>query len=1091
MSDGNTEEVWEEMDTRSRSQDSGGEYSDGNEAEDENLQNLAPEAQFEAAVRNHGLERFLELNPDTFEQTEFPTAIVKAVQEMWQTWTSGPEGREARGEAFYTQLFDAAPSLQIVFKSPKAVMAMRFMTGLGSLISVMGKPSALFTTVEGMGFRHLDIDVTGVRAGFFREALMDTIDEGLGENFTLLARVGIHALLNYAGSAFCFVRREYAGRISTILKSWSIVQKANIEEVEVNAEGEESGEIENAEVEHVENVKVEESMQDTKTSGATMNRESGEKENREMKVPTTFNEMLLFNASVMGFGSSSWMNIVLVQWDDIVKNVANFSRLQEECDVMSLVLAKYKGKIELPEFKAVTLASLRSLLPQEWDSDHEVAWGWLWENVEGLLKNMLGKPKLQEHALERFFGNLPPEEAVMLQRQLFPAFFELAPAGQDFLKQSATRINFIADKVLAMSLEMYRSPRRMVEEISAVGLRHVGYAVPTEMFPPFVSASVALMQRFTTEELVVQAFRWSLALIAKILVRTISEGSTLVMKAINTNQKSTLKKAMDVCPRGQRASELLSISVGTQSISPFYWSIDSGALVCAQTILEDLLTIRADRDVYYYGCDHLFTRHPEVIQRLCLSAPTLLPTLLDGLIWRSRQTKEGMRRVNYYVKHLIQDLEGNVSPNLECLVTHGDPQTIRFPAVVLFSDILWSRVASYKFLASKIYFLVILAVFITGQCALFRHTGPQTLEEDVVMLTCRSINYLGSLPKLFISQIKHFFADIRNGDIGRVCGLPIPTYLLNFQESASLMLLCILVIMALQEPFFWCLSENYGVTQSCKAAEERKDFYSVCAFLAMMLYWGLLTDLAIFSMKISSYVLVCGRVAGEVGLFLIALIFLLLAFSTAISALYYEMPEKAGAAVWLEELTSMSLRMYPQDSYQWLVSSSVIITVPVCIFLFIVFIFMANLLVAQLAQSYHDAYSNMQGYARLNRASITATTVQAVPRKKWSAFLSSLRLDEQLEFNEGDVGLSGGIQVQEHANAHPVTEDIIKRFGGSTAPSAPWPREIAMEEEEEDKLGKLEKRLAKMVKSQTKRRREGSTSEGSSGPSMGSSKTSE
>ena len=28
---------------------------------------------------------------------------------------------------------------------------------------------------------------------------------------------------------------------------------------------------------------------------------------------------------------------------------------------------------------------------------------------------------------------------------------------------------------------------------------------------------------------------------------------------------------------GQRAGDLLSITVGTQSISPFYWSIDSGA----------------------------------------------------------------------------------------------------------------------------------------------------------------------------------------------------------------------------------------------------------------------------------------------------------------------------------------------------------------------------------------------------------------------------------------------------------------------------------------------------------------------------------
>ena len=45
----------------------------------------------------------------------------------------------------------------------------------------------------------------------------------------------------------------------------------------------------------------------------------------------------------------------------------------------------------------------------------------------------------------------------------------------------------------------------------------------------------------------------------------------------------------------------------------------------------------------------------------------------------------------------------------------------------------------------------------------------------------------------------------------------------------------------------------------------------------MILYWTLLLDLAIFSMRISAYVLVCGRVAGEVGLFLIALVLLLLA----------------------------------------------------------------------------------------------------------------------------------------------------------------------------------------------------------------------
>lgn len=28
----------------------------------------------------------------------------------------------------------------------------------------------------------------------------------------------------------------------------------------------------------------------------------------------------------------------------------------------------------------------RSLAPKDWDTEHEVAWNWLWENVERILK---------------------------------------------------------------------------------------------------------------------------------------------------------------------------------------------------------------------------------------------------------------------------------------------------------------------------------------------------------------------------------------------------------------------------------------------------------------------------------------------------------------------------------------------------------------------------------------------------------------------------------------------------------------------------------------------------------------------------------
>ena len=42
----------------------------------------------------------------------------------------------------------------------------------------------------------------------------------------------------------------------------------------------------------------------------------------------------------------------------------------------------------------------------------------------------------------------------------------------------------------AMTLDMYCAPRHMVDDVSALGLRHVGYGVPTELFSPHVAACV-------------------------------------------------------------------------------------------------------------------------------------------------------------------------------------------------------------------------------------------------------------------------------------------------------------------------------------------------------------------------------------------------------------------------------------------------------------------------------------------------------------------------------------------------------------------------------------------------------------------------
>merc|ERR1719210_142236 len=382
---------------------------------------------------------------------------------------------------------------------------------------------------------------------------------------------------------------------------------------------------------------------------------------KNTSVPKTYNEMFLFNAAVMGFGQNTWMNEVLASFDTIVCNVSNSYRLQEECDVLSLRIAKYKGSINLAEYKAVMLASLRSLVPKDWNSAHEVAWGWLWENVERMIKALMGKPAQQEKALEKLWKSLDENSQALVRREIYAKFFALAPAGQDYFKQSTTRLHFIADKVVAMTLEIYKDPKKMVEEISAHGLRHVGYGIPTELFGSFVTACVQVVRTLTNDDQAEEAFRWSLNLISRILTRVITEGSTIVMKAINANSGKMLKKAVSCAPRGKRAVWMLNIQVGTQSISPLMWAIETGSLEAAKAIIVDLLTIRADRDRYYYGVDTLFERHPDIIKVLSTGAPALMPLFLDGLVWRSRIAERGKRRVNYYVKHLMVDSSGSFS----------------------------------------------------------------------------------------------------------------------------------------------------------------------------------------------------------------------------------------------------------------------------------------------------------------------------------------------------------------------------------------------------------------------------------------------
>ncbi|CAE7810230.1 unnamed protein product, partial [Symbiodinium sp. CCMP2456] len=92
-----------------------------------------------------------------------------------------------------------------------------------------------------------------------------------------------------------------------------------------------------------------------------------------------------------------------------------------------------------------------------------------------------------EPSLSGVYDAMSAGRFLKIKKEFFTAFFEVAPVGQNYFKQSLTRLLFIADKVLFFSLEMLRQPKKMVSEMSALGLKHVGFGIPTDLFTPFIS----------------------------------------------------------------------------------------------------------------------------------------------------------------------------------------------------------------------------------------------------------------------------------------------------------------------------------------------------------------------------------------------------------------------------------------------------------------------------------------------------------------------------------------------------------------------------------------------------------------------------
>jgi hemoglobin-like flavoprotein len=95
---------------------------------------------------------------------------------------------EVAGALFYERLFAANPSFRPLFKNDMRIQGVKLMTMLAMVVYNLPEPGQVMPTIHDLAVRHVEYGVKLADYDALREALLWTLEQALGEDFTPAAR---------------------------------------------------------------------------------------------------------------------------------------------------------------------------------------------------------------------------------------------------------------------------------------------------------------------------------------------------------------------------------------------------------------------------------------------------------------------------------------------------------------------------------------------------------------------------------------------------------------------------------------------------------------------------------------------------------------------------------------------------------------------------------------------------------------------------------------------------------------------------------------------------------------------------------------
>lgn len=206
---------------------------------------------------------------------------------------------------------------------------------------------------------------------------------------------------------------------------------------------------------------------------------------------------------------------------------------------------------------------------------------------------------------------------------------------------------------------------------------------------------------------------------------------------------------------------------------------------------------------------------------------------------------------------------------------------------------------------------------------------------------------------------------------------------------------------------------------------------------AGLLMWAQLIQALVMSTRLAALTYVIGQLFGDVGRFIVLIGIVLFSFAAAMTAL--QEPGFEAFEVSAKTLLRVFLNLEPPAEYPGVDSAGTILLI---LYAVITNVGLLSILIAQLALAYEHLSEDKAGYAKMNRAFVCVEVDSYIPMsyrlKIWNAF----DFFKPIEFDHGDEGPEGGVQVMEAASVRASPKykpDRIIRCTGTASPHDPWP----------------------------------------------------